>query len=488
MSRAKFTALAGLIDSDEEDLDVFARTASHTATLPAIMAPTKNSRTAPTNRVTKAPRANSKTTTAKLTRNVLAEKNGNVHENSTGGRGTKRPASEDIQEPEEQNTEDKPRTGRGRPRANKAQKIAEPEDELSEIQLDTAAPAPAKRGRKPKTNVDSQPAEPEVPETQQPDVEIPETQHADIADISIESEEHIEDLPLYIRQGMSSAQRLQPQAYFSASRRPVSASDSELHDPSLRRRIGELTRKYESLEAKYRDLREIGVKEAERNFDRLKKQGEERADTDKQLIMTLKAQLAAQTAVAKDAEQLQQQLKDSQSQVDELQSNLDKMQGALVETKTEIKTLSTKLAAARSAEQSNVKVPGSAMKNNHSSNRLIATAEAAAQLAQKKENLYGDLTGLLVCGVKRENDEEVFDCVQTGRNGTLHFKLAIGVDGSSDKFDDAQFMYMPQLDAARDEELMDTLPDYLVEEITFPRLHAAKFYSRVVKALSERPE
>jgi hypothetical protein len=66
--------------------------------------------------------------------------------------------------------------------------------------------------------------------------------------------------------------------------------------------------------------------------------------------------------------------------------------------------------------------------------------------------------------------------------------LAISVDESSDKLDDAQFMYMPQLDAARDEELMESLPEYLVDEITFPRLHAAKFYSRVLKALSERPE
>ncbi|KAI0908447.1 hypothetical protein F4823DRAFT_599042 [Ustulina deusta] len=65
------------------------------------------------------------------------------------------------------------------------------------------------------------------------------------------------------------------------------------------------------------------------------------------------------------------------------------------------------------------KVPGSAMKNTHANNRhVVSAAEAAAQLAQKKENLYGDLTGLLVCGVKRENDDEVFDCVQTGRHGS----------------------------------------------------------------------
>jgi hypothetical protein len=47
---------------------------------------------------------------------------------------------------------------------------------------------------------------------------------------------------------------------------------------------------------------------------------------------------------------------------------------------------------------------------------------------------------------------------------------------------------MPQLDANRDQALVDMLPDYLVEEITFPRPHAAKFYSRVMKSLMERLE
>lgn len=49
----------------------------------------------------------------------------------------------------------------------------------------------------------------------------------------------------------------------------------ETSDVALRRRLGELTRKYESLESRHRDLREVGVREAERNFDRLRKQAEE---------------------------------------------------------------------------------------------------------------------------------------------------------------------------------------------------------------------
>ena len=69
----------------------------------------------------------------------------------------------------------------------------------------------------------------------------------------------------------------------------------------------------------------------------------------------------------------------------------------------------------------------------------------------------------------------------------LHFKLAISNDTDSETYDDAQWMYRPQLDASRDAELIGILPDYLIDEITFPRPHAAKFYARVTKSLTERP-
>lgn len=47
-------------------------------------------------------------------------------------------------------------------------------------------------------------------------------------------------------------------------------------DSQLRRRVGDLTRSCEAWETKYRELRDLGVKEAEANFDRLKRQAEER--------------------------------------------------------------------------------------------------------------------------------------------------------------------------------------------------------------------
>ena len=62
----------------------------------------------------------------------------------------------------------------------------------------------------------------------------------------------------------------------STRRRGNSISDTEhATEPDLRRKLGEMTGKFESLDLKYRNLREIGIKEAEANFEKLKKQSED---------------------------------------------------------------------------------------------------------------------------------------------------------------------------------------------------------------------
>lgn len=76
----------------------------------------------------------------------------------------------------------------------------------------------------------------------------------------------------------------------------------------------------------------------------------------------------------------------------------------------------------------------------------------------------------------------------TNRILALHFKLAIANENSDENLDEAEFMYKPQLDERRDSQLIEILPDFLVEEITFPRPHAAKFYARVLKSLTEKLE
>jgi len=225
------------------------------------------------------------------------------------------------------------------------------------------------------------------------------------------------------------------------------------------------------------------------------------------LIATLKADVAAQTALAKDSSGLKKKLDTQKNEIASLQAQLAKMTITLSEAQSENKTLSAKLAANRTAaasvESTASKVTSSAVKANGGI-RMVGSAEAAqvAQAAQLKEDIYSDLTGLIIRSVKREAEEDIFDCIQTGRNGSksesqilhenrltqtaLHFKLAAGNEKSAESYDDVQCSYIPQLDPSRDRALMELLPDYLVDEITFPRPQAAKFYARVVKALTEK--
>jgi predicted RNase H-like nuclease (RuvC/YqgF family) len=132
----------------------------------------------------------------------------------------------------------------------------------------------------------------------------------------------------------------------------------------------------------------------------------------------LKAELAAQKEAAKERRLVQKQLDASEAKVDDLQTKITDLTKSLSESRTEIKALNMKLAAARTAEAAAVaKVPGSAIKGtvNRGNSEAIQQATRAAQL---KEMLYGDLTGLIVTAVKTEADDRVgYDCIQTGANG-----------------------------------------------------------------------
>lgn len=53
-------------------------------------------------------------------------------------------------------------------------------------------------------------------------------------------------------------------------------------------------------------------------------------------------------------------------------------------------------------------------------------------------------------------------------------------------YDEAEFAYEPLLDEDRDKELLEMLPDYLAEDIWFPRNHAQRFYSKVVESMTKK--
>jgi hypothetical protein len=70
----------------------------------------------------------------------------------------------------------------------------------------------------------------------------------------------------------------------------------------------------------------------------------------------------------------------------------------------------------------------------------------------------------------------------------LHFHLSITSASSNSAADyaDAEFAYTPLLDEKNDRDLIDILPDYLTEEICFPRSSASRFYSKVVDCMTKK--
>lgn len=144
---------------------------------------------------------------------------------------------------------------------------------------------------------------------------------------------------------------------------------------------------------------------------------------------SLKEELAAQKVLGKESRNLQKQLREREKEVTGLQSQVGDLSTQLSTAQTEIKALQTKLAAARNNsvpnDASNNKVPGSAVKsvaNRNAAAGAAAEAAQAAHLAQLKEDLYSDLSGLIIRNVKKRDTDYLYDCIQTGANGSDYLK------------------------------------------------------------------
>jgi len=217
-----------------------------------------------------------------------------------------------------------------------------------------------------------------------------------------------------------------------------------------------------------------------------------------------------QRALGQQSRALQKQLNDRDADVAQFKSQAEEATSQLAAAQSEVKALQTKLSAARntaaSLESAVVKVPGSAIKGGANRANAAASAEAAhaAHYAQLKEDLYSDLTGLIIRDVKKRETDSLYDCIQTGGNGSkfpddlfcefgkranlriaLHFKLTVP-HVSSANFESAEFQYIPLLDENRDRDLVAILPEYLTVDITFSRQQASKFYTRVIDTLTKR--
>jgi multidrug efflux pump subunit AcrA (membrane-fusion protein) len=144
-----------------------------------------------------------------------------------------------------------------------------------------------------------------------------------------------------------------------------------------------------------------------------------------ELVASLRSELEAQRTLGSQSRNLQKQLKERDVEMAKLKAQADEARSQLASSQSEIKALQTKLAAARNTAASieASKVQGSAIKGG-AANRATAaaTAEAAqvAQLAQLKEDLYTDFTGLIIRDVKNRETDHLYDCIQTGVNGSKY--------------------------------------------------------------------
>ncbi|KIY00621.1 uncharacterized protein Z520_03284 [Fonsecaea multimorphosa CBS 102226] len=269
-------------------------------------------------------------------------------------------------------------------------------------------------------------------------------------------------------------------------RRAGSASDTERSDPNLRRKLGDITRKFENVDLKYRNLREVGINEANANMEKLQRQCDATMQASNDLIASLKNELATQVPLAHEARKLRRQMQNQEAEMERMRDTALQLSASLADAQNEIKGLQAKLVAARASSVDNPKPPSSAMKSTVQ-RHLTGEAAQAAQVAQMKEELYSDLTGLVILNVKKTAEGDLFNCIQTGRNGTLHFSLFIDQEiAKGASFEETEYLYTPLLDRDRDHEMMKLMPSYLTEDITFARHNAAKFYGRVVDTITKK--
>ena len=241
--------------------------------------------------------------------------------------------------------------------------------------------------------------------------------------------------PLQLR-ASARAGSVQP-AYPPPRERSASASGTERErrggDPEVRRKLNDVTKKYENLNLKYQNLQEIGRGNAESNFEKLKRASDQKAKDANDLIASLKKELAelkkggssssSSSTSSSEIAGLQKQVSTIITSNEKLTTENASLKNALQLSQNEVKSLEAKFVAARqqiSTSTQESKVPGSAATTKGLDRSVGPNATDAQKEARMKENLYSDLTGLIIRGVKRKEGEDEYDCIQTGRNGSTY--------------------------------------------------------------------
>lgn len=143
------------------------------------------------------------------------------------------------------------------------------------------------------------------------------------------------------------------------------------------------------------------------------------------LIASLKKELSdlkrLQTTSSTDLAKQQTTIAAQSEQLEKLTAADKASQARLAESANEIKTLNAKLEAARKSAAESTTSASTTTRTPAVKDRaaVVLPADSSAD-AYLKEELYRDLTGLLINSVKRRDAENEFSCIQTGRNGSTY--------------------------------------------------------------------
>ena len=340
--------------------------------------------------------------------------------------------TQDENEPEEEIQETQPVQPRGRaPAKSKATKAAAKQQATSEDEMEVdQTPAVARSSHAPSRPAKSAPkvtsknAEASKKSKTAPKNVVRETQQEEAVESDTDDAMDLVEQPKP-RNSSRQNSRMRQEAPFR--RRAGSASDTERGDPNLRRKLGDITRRFENVDLKYRNLKEVGVNEANANMEKLRRQCDTTTQASKELIASLKKELAMQAPTVQEGRKLKKQVQTQEAETVQLRSNNAELSTALTAAQNEVKSLQAKLAAARSssAAAESSRTPARDAKATASSKASAASSNEAVQAALMKEELYSDLTGLILRSAKRGEDGDTYDCIQTGRNGSKYLPMEL---------------------------------------------------------------
>jgi FtsZ-binding cell division protein ZapB len=292
------------------------------------------------------------------------------------------------------------------------------------------------RGRPPKRVISPEPMM-TIPETQQDpepiEEDIEQSIEMDPENMEIAKEPTPKQLSRYAQRAPSvplqplpprpSARAASAQPVFPPIRSrsgSVNAAERRGGDPELRRQLNDLTKRHENLQLKYENLQEIGQTSAETNFERLKRASDQKAKDANELIAALRKEVAelrkTSTHVSSETTALQKQVTTLTATNEKISVERNDLKEKLQLSQNSVKALEAKLQAARQ-QISNAAQEAKAQEAKKTNAGSLTASDAQKEM-KMKENLYADLTGLLISSVKRVDGEDVYNCIQTGRNGS----------------------------------------------------------------------